>query len=453
MKKDYVIVLFISVSLRNEIEKSFQDKLDKLLLEKEIIENKVNQKKKEIRDIQTNNLKGISHLEKEKAILIEKIGNLERNIKDLMTNNEKEVEKLNNTIHALKDEIQHNNEKYLKEGEQLKNRIIILEFENKEKLTVIEKERLLFESKYKFLESQKEHAKKEFLDYQGKFETTLENLQKKALTEKEKYENNYKNLLITIKTKYQNELKEMSDTNQKLYSELISLNKEIDEEFSNINTYFDNQEKLKNEMFVIEDKLIEISQVNENLKRELELTKNDRDKKLNEIINSFTTEKDALKEKVLDLMDKNADYERKKSKTLVEQEREKTKFFLDKEKYEGQIRTLLEQVDKLEMKNQILLKENDRLRTDKNDLLINNFSYKRISSYVKNNIGNSSTGFDSKNNLISKTSIKEKSLTPGRNKLKSTNSSPKQRLDRSSNFEKSPDYTRDDKLKRSYGNN
>jgi len=363
------------------------------------------------------------------------------------------VDKLNNTILALKHEIESTNDKHLKEGEQLKNRILILEFENKEKLTIIEKERLLFESKYKFLESQKEHAKKEFLDYQGKFETTLENLQKKAMTEKEKYENSYKNLLKTVKTKYQNEIKEMSETNQKLYSELMNLNKEIDEEFSNINTYFENQEKLKNEIIAIEDKLIELSKLNDNLKRELELTKNDRDKKLNEIINSFTTEKDALKEKVLDLMDKNADYERKKSKSVIEQEREKTKYFLDKEKYEGQIRTLLEQIDKLEMKNQILLKENDRLRTDKNDLLINNFSYKRISSYVKNNLASSSTGFETKNNLVNKSSHKEKSLTPGRNKLKSTNSSPKQKLDRSSNFEKSPDYTRDDRLKRSYANN
>ena len=344
--------------------------------------------------------------------------------------------------------MQLNNEKLLKEIEHQKSKVIALDYENKEKLNIIDKERVLFESKYKFLESQKEIAKKEFNDYQNKFESSLESLQKKAISEKEKYENSFKTSLITLKTKYQNEIREMSENHQKLYSELMNLNKEIDDEFSNINIYFDNQEKIKNEINNIQEKLIEIIEINDKLKYELERTKNDRDQKLNEIIVSFTSEKEALKGKLLDLIEKNAEFERKKGKSMIEQEREKTKYFLDKEKYESQIRTLLEEIDKIEVKNQILLKENDRLRTDKNDLLINNYSYKRISTYLKSNLANSSTGFETRY----KKSSNEKTLTPGRNNMKSTTSSPKQRLDRSSNFERSPEYNNDERLKRSFGN-
>ena len=246
----------------------------------------------------------------------------------------------------------------------------------------------------------------------------------------------------------------MTDTHQKLYSELMNLNKCIDEEFSNINVLIENQEKIKNDMNNIQEKLIEVLEINDKLKQELENTKNERDKNVNEIIVSFQNENEILKGKILDLVEKNAEFERKKGKTMIEQEREKTKYFLDKEKYESQVRTLLEQIDKIEMKCQVMMKENERLKNDKNDLIINNYSYKRMSAYLKNNLANSSTGFDSKLNnthINNKKPSKEKALTP--NHIKSTTSSPKIKLDRSSNFERSPEQNNDDRLKRSYGNN
>ena len=86
MKRDYVQQKLTLVNLRTEIEKSYQDKIDKLNVEKDIIENKINQKKKEIRDIQTSNLKATSSLEKEKAILLEKISNLEKINKEINLN-------------------------------------------------------------------------------------------------------------------------------------------------------------------------------------------------------------------------------------------------------------------------------------------------------------------------------------------------------------------------------
>jgi len=180
----------------------------------------------------------------------------------------------------------------------------------------LKRKKLLFESKYKFFENQLNQSKKDLAEYQKKFETTLETLQKKALLDKEKYENSAKNSINTIKSKYQIEIKDLTDNQQKLHNDLIQINKEIEEEVDGLNKLFDNQEKMRGELNYIHEKLTELLEINDGLKNELDRVKSDRDSKLNDLIMSFSGEKENLKGKILELIKKNSENERKKGKNF-----------------------------------------------------------------------------------------------------------------------------------------
>jgi len=92
----------------------------------------------------------------------------------------KEIEKQSNLISDMKLENDQNTDNYNKEIESFKFRNMQLELELKDKTGNFEKEKLLFESKYKFFENQLNQSKKDLAEYQKKFETTLETLQKKS---------------------------------------------------------------------------------------------------------------------------------------------------------------------------------------------------------------------------------------------------------------------------------
>jgi len=182
------------------------------------------------------------------------------------------------------------------------------------------------------------------------------------LLDKEKYENSAKNSINTIKSKYQIEIKDLTDNQQKLHNDLIQINKEIEEEVDGLNKLFDNQEKMRGELNYIHEKLTELLEINDGLKNELDRVKSDRDSKLNDLIMSFSGEKENLKGKIIELIEKNSENERKKGRILIDFEREKTKLSLDKEKYENHIRELIERVENNDKKVGLLLKENEKIK-------------------------------------------------------------------------------------------
>jgi uncharacterized membrane protein YccC len=69
------------------------------------------------------------------------------------------------------------------------------------------------------LEQQKEQAKNDLQDATKKFETTLEQLQRRGSAEKDKIEVSQNALLGNIEQKYRSQLKEQIESNQRLYNE------------------------------------------------------------------------------------------------------------------------------------------------------------------------------------------------------------------------------------------
>ena len=76
-------------------------------------------------------------------------------------NYEKEIDNLNNTYRSMKDEKLKDSDYSGMQIDELRKRCSFLEITVSEKQSLYEKDKLLWEGRFKFLESQKDQSKKE----------------------------------------------------------------------------------------------------------------------------------------------------------------------------------------------------------------------------------------------------------------------------------------------------
>ena len=72
----------------------------------------------------------------------------------------------------------------------------------------------MWDGKFKFLEQQRDTAKKDFEDAQRKFQQTVEQLQKAQSESKNKSENTHNMLMTQLEQKFQQRIKEIQETQQ-----------------------------------------------------------------------------------------------------------------------------------------------------------------------------------------------------------------------------------------------
>lgn len=115
-------------------------------------------------------------MERERAVQQEKITNLENSNKELLRNYENEIarlrednEQLNAALHGDKAAIQAEVEKWKREFNELERNYADLN-------NNYDKDKALWDGKFRFLEQQRDTAKKDFEDAQKKFNNTLETL-------------------------------------------------------------------------------------------------------------------------------------------------------------------------------------------------------------------------------------------------------------------------------------
>ena len=148
------------------------------------MENKLYTKKREMKELEQNFTQQNQLNEKEKNELIEKNNSLQKKYEDLnklynteKLNTEKQISLLNKANDSFKINLSTNEQK-------LKNRIYELETALLEKTSQYEKDQILWEGKIKFIEQQRDTLKKEQNESNKRFETMLDTIQKKSVSEK-----------------------------------------------------------------------------------------------------------------------------------------------------------------------------------------------------------------------------------------------------------------------------
>ena len=359
------------------MERDLTEKYDRIKRDRDDFETKFLSKKKEMRDIEQNYMRQSTLVEKDKEILNEKIHVMETKKKELIDNYEKELETITTSFKTLKDEKIRENEVYMKEIETLRKKNFCFEQIINELKSSNEKDKLLWEGRFKFLETQREQSKKELIDNQRKFENIFENFQKKSAHEKEKLESTHNNSILIIEKKYQAEIKDLKENHQKLYSDLMNLNKDLERELKSLKM----QQELRGKSLdpsAISKRISELLDVQDKMKRDLEECRREKELKIAEMQNMCEREKEILKVKINDIENRLREVEAKRGQLMLDYEKDKAKFSLEKDHWESKTKELQDTLDRLEKKIENLLRENEKYKNDKN--IANNASSKRNSS-------------------------------------------------------------------------
>ena len=355
-------------SLRADVEKDLGEKFERIKKEKNELENKLFNKKREMKELEQNFTKQNQLNEKEKNELIEKHDSLKKKFDELNTiynterlNNEKQISLLNKEKDSYKTSQTSNEQK-------LKNKIYELEASLLEKISQYEKDKVLWEGKLKLIEQQKDTLKKEQNASNKMFDSMLKSIGEKSKTEKENIENNAKISIANMETKYQKQVKDLQDNHNKLYTELLSHNKELEKENKTLRL---ENEMAKNKNFNPADltkKLELINKENEKLIQNESTLKEEQDKKMTELTLNYEKEKNMYKKRIAEIEKNLRDAEGKKGSLLLEYEKEKAKWNIEKDNLESKYTELNEKMHRLETKNENLLRENEKLRNEKNML-------------------------------------------------------------------------------------
>jgi hypothetical protein len=200
--------------LRNEREdliRDSQDKVTRVTQEKETAEAKYDQKRKAHKELEAALARLSAANERERAILAEKCANLESQLREAQRNAEAEVSKLNQAIEQLQLSLSGDKASIQEELEKKRRENAELDRQNQDLINSYDRDKALWDGKFKFLEQQRDTAKKDCEDAQRNFQVTLDRVTKNASESKQKLENAHSLQIIQLESKHQLLLKEVQE--------------------------------------------------------------------------------------------------------------------------------------------------------------------------------------------------------------------------------------------------
>ena len=213
---------------------------------------------------------------------------------------------------------------------------------------------------------QKDSAKADLAEAHKKFDSTLEQIQKKSAIDKEKLEGTTNTLINSIETRYANQLKDMQENYQSQINALNSKNKSLEKEVRGIKEELELERRGRNaNSGNLEKKLQELQDNEIKLTTELENLKSEKEKKLEELQEILNNEKEQLRVKVFDLEKRAKDAEHQRGIMFLDHEKERAKWNMERDHLISQKNEALENMERIEKKKESLVRECEKLRADR----------------------------------------------------------------------------------------
>lgn len=384
------------------------------------MDSKYEKTRKTLKEIEGTYNKQLAQLEKEKAIAQEKLSSFESKKQDLDSRYLQEVQALGLQNSQMKETFTAEKRVFLSEIEKFKGLYLQAEQEKNEILTNYERDKVLWEGKFTFLEGQKEQAKQDLVDALKKFELTLHHLKKARNNEKDEQETNLNELLVSMEKKYQSQIQDINEGHQRVIQDYEERIRKLEKELRNLNEKLikETQGKLGHQLFN-ENRIAELQENEKYLKHEVETLKREREIKMVELQTVLDNERDIQKSKLSELELKYKESESRRNALIFEHEKEKAKWGLEKEHLIGQRNELQDFLEKLENRKETLLRENAKLRSDsrisKRSINLTALNSSSLNQQIFNTTNNNNANNVSGINLLSQTQINNNNKYQGAN--------------------------------------
>ena len=353
-------------SLKDQSGQELSETISKLTQAKESLESKLEQKRRGMKELESSSAKQINALEKERAVLAEKLSNMEAKKTDIEHRLKQEIENLTLQLKEKKDSESNDKMGVHLENERLKTLIQESEKEISEKTAAYDRERMLWENKFNFLIQQRDQARSDLVESQKKFESHLEQVQKRGLAEKEKLEGATNSLIASMEARYTGQIKDLQESHSCQVLELSERLKQSEKELRNIKEQLELERRGRNmDSGTLEKRVQDLLENEGKLISEIDKVKKDRDKKIDEFQEAFMIEKDQLKSKLIEYEKRAKEAELLRSQQFIENEKERAKWNQERDHFIAKHNEDQEMLERLEKRKEGLLRDNEKLRNEK----------------------------------------------------------------------------------------
>eukprot|EP01022_Parablepharisma_sp_SALTPOND_P029008 TRINITY_DN722_c0_g1_i1.p1 TRINITY_DN722_c0_g1~~TRINITY_DN722_c0_g1_i1.p1 ORF type:complete len:1467 (-),score=323.46 TRINITY_DN722_c0_g1_i1:3360-7760(-) len=352
--------------MKQENSQQLKDTIDRLSKDKEQYEQKYEQKRKALKELESNITKQTNKLEKEKIALTEKYNTLETRNAELEKQYQEETKSLQSQIAQLKDSLAKDRSSTLLENEKLKKQLMELDRDLCEVQANYDKDKELWADRFHFLEQQRDQSKSDLMEAQKKFELTLEQLQKRGSIDKDKSETNQMALITSLEQKHKYQIKELNESHQHVCNELMQKTKQLEKELKVVSEKLQFEQRAKQaEATAFEKKIAESLEALNKVSKELEEIKADRDRRVLEYQKLFEKERENYKSKLQEIENKYTEVDSKRGVMMMDFEKERAKWSLERDHLIMQKNEAHEIIARLEKRKENLMLENDKLKSER----------------------------------------------------------------------------------------
>jgi len=342
------------------------EQIDKLSAEKEALEAKLEEKRRSMKEVESSSSKAISILEKEKAVLSEKMTNLESRSKEYEERYKEEISSLKAQIKARAESESADAQNLQRELEKAKEAFQDLEKEHAEQTSVYERDKILWENKFNFLNQQRDSCNQKLQESQRKFETTIEQLKKRGNLDKDRLESATSSLLASVEARYSSQIRDLQETHATLLQAANEKVKVIERDYRLVREELELERRGRScDSGSLEKRLQELNESEKRLLGEIELLKKEKERKLQECSDNFSKEKATLRSKLAEIEKRAKEAENQRGQLFLEHEKERAKWALERDHLVSQRNDAQDTASRLEKKRDALLRENEKMRADK----------------------------------------------------------------------------------------
>lgn len=356
--------------------------------ERDLMEQRYEAKKRQIKDLETEYTNRISELEKNMAVLQEKLNNVENKKFELEKKIAADSNNVQDQLRKQKENFNLEKKALTTELESLRVKNYEMELELVEVQATYDKDLALWQGKNQFLETQKEQYKLELSELQKNFEILVQKFNQSRISEKEEAESSQSALLTKIENRYQLQLQELRDQLKMTQSDADDKVKRLERENKKLTSQLIDAERSQDDQ--LERRLRESMNNERKMTEDLLAARKEYENKFGEMQKRLEEEKEKARNKIQKLEQMYKESENKRNMMIFEHEKEKAKWNVENSQLLSQQNDYLEQLDMAIQKKEFLIRETEKLQNELKQL-------KKLS--MTNMSGNFTSGLTSKRDM------------------------------------------------------
>ena len=342
---------------KENITNEYNEKIENIKKEKENLENVINNLEKEYSELQQKYDTETESLTKEKETVTEKLNDL--TIKKKQLGDQLDGQHCNDQtiILKLRNEFKLKNDGLVKDNLSLQEKLQKLEQSYNKLTNNYDTEKSNWENKFSFINEQKDSLTKELAELKQKYNSNMDELQKKILEERERLEQIYKKSLADGENIHNQQLQQAQETFNKKYEEVNVQNNNLIAENATLTKKIEDYQN-NSMMSDIDKKLQEALEKEKKYKEQFEKLKKEKEETIEQLKVKLSAESENHKKKIEELEIKLQEYEGKRNDKNADFVKQKAVSDKDNENKVLLIQQLNETLERLKKENEKLVSEN-----------------------------------------------------------------------------------------------